>query len=134
MERREIRKRDQMKTQRAYPIVWIISGAFVFIVCLSSIVCGGLDDDDPDISSGAEKVYIGPSTTRMVPKGAFIKTKDGVLKTENAGAYAGRKFEEMEKRLKKIEQSQQEIKDKIAELSKIVDGLKNKGNDKSGGK
>ncbi len=72
------------------------------------------------LDEGLESVDIGQGASVLIPKGARINDKDGVLKIEGAKSFSGRKFEEVEKRLDKLEKNQIEFKKKIEDLYVIV--------------
>ncbi len=76
------------------------------------------------IDEGLESVDLGKGASVLVPKGARVSGQGSVLKVEGANAFSGRKFEEVEKRLDKLEKSQVELRKKIEDLYAIVAELR----------
>lgn len=68
-----------------------------------------------ELSPGVEVIKVGP-TNIIVPKGATVTKKDGMLLIEDIGQYTGRRFEAVEERLSQIEATQEDLRKELEGL------------------
>jgi len=75
-----------------------------------------------DVGPGMEVIKHG-NVNVIVPKGAKVREEGGKLTIEDIGDYTGRKFEETDQRLAAIEETQQELREKIEQLTQAIADL-----------
>ncbi|MFH1442106.1 MAG: hypothetical protein ABIH18_08730 [Candidatus Omnitrophota bacterium] len=105
-------------------IIFLSAVIFMFSGISYTLGQGGTYQiEEGPLNQGVEHIDIGPGASVMVPKGAKIDNKDGVLKVEGPASFSGRKFVDVEKRLDELEKNQIELKKEIEKISVIVTEL-----------
>ncbi|MFC1699770.1 hypothetical protein ACFL1I_07450 [Candidatus Omnitrophota bacterium] len=95
---------------------------FVIIILLFSPAALVQGAEEADLPAGMEIVESG-TVKVVVPEGARIIEKDGYLKVEDTQEYVARKFQEMKRRLEKIESEEEQMKQQLEELQGVLDDI-----------
>jgi len=75
------------------------------------------------LPEGMEAVQIGPSEV-IVPKGAKVVKKGGLITVESTNEYVARQIASMDERIKNIESQLEAIRKEISEIKEILAGQK----------
>jgi len=76
-----------------------------------------------ELGPGMEIIKVGEINI-VAPKGTRVHKVGSHVIFEDIGEYLGRKFDELDKRLEKIELQQGQLKDELGQLKKELEGMK----------
>ena len=100
---------------------------FVFLAAFFSLLLSGLpaiaEDQPPE---GMEYIQITNGYRILVPKGTQMVKNGAAVAPERIDAYAARRFQEMEGRFKKIDESLFQLKGEIEQLKSAVTKIEEK--------
>jgi len=99
----------------------------ISLVIIFSLLAAAQEDDKKnkvEIPPGMERKTIG-NLDVVVPKGGKIRESNGVLFIEDASEYSARNFEDMEKRVDKIENDILKLKDEIKGIKETLKRIEN---------
>lgn len=100
--------------------------AFILALSVISVFAQGAQEHtnqtNMDVGPGMEVIKHG-NLNVIVPKGAKVREEGGMLTIEDIGDYTGRKFEETDQRLAAIEETQEELREKIEQLTQAIADL-----------
>lgn len=91
-------------------LVFIFLGSFLLIYGYEKT-----DKENIQLGAGLERVKV-DGFEIVVPKGAKITKKGGILTAEGIEGYAGRKFKNLEERIFLLELKYEELKKEIAQM------------------
>ena len=107
-----------MKRMLFFSLIFIFSA---LTVCAQEVK----KEEKAAVPEGMEIVKSGDVSV-LVPKGTKVRYEGSLLVTESIGEYTGRKFSEVEERLKNEEAKADELNNKVEDLQKQVTMLMEK--------
>ena len=97
---------------------------FIFVFCLGAVIAA----QDKEIPPWMEDIQSDAKSTYLVPKGARREIIGSQIIVEAPNEYVARRLYEMEgyleKRFRKIEKNQEDLREELKEVREIVEDLK----------